>query len=84
MTGAVTCRQSPAGVAPVGRIAKCRIAAESKICKVKQVVTVEACHGAMEIGGMVDLQPGVGAGIERDVLAERPTVCTENSVRMIT
>ena len=28
---AVTCRQSPARVVAVGRIAKCRIAAESKI-----------------------------------------------------
>src|SRR6516162_768884 len=69
----VTHRQSSAGVVAVGHIAKYRIAAESKICKLKQVVTVEACHGATEIGGMVDLQRGVGAGIERDVLAERPT-----------
>src|SRR5262249_21093928 len=70
---AVTHRQSSAGVVAVGHIAKCGISAESKICKVKQVVTVEACHGATKIGGMVDLQRGVGAGIERNVLAERST-----------
>ena len=70
---AVTHRQSPARVVAVGRIAKCRIAAESKIRKVEHIVTVEACHGATEVGGMIDLQRGVGAGIERDVLAERPT-----------
>ena len=49
---AVTCRQSPARVVAVGRIAKCRIAAESKIRKVKHIVTVEASHCATEVGGM--------------------------------
>ena len=39
---AVTCRQSPARVVAVGRIAKCRIALESKIRKVKHIVSIEA------------------------------------------
>src|SRR4051794_16253604 len=70
---AVTCRQSPACVVAVGGIAKCGTAAESKIRNVKHIITVEAYHGATEIGGMVDLQRGVGASIERNVLAERPS-----------
>ena len=42
---AVTCRQSPARVVNFGRIAECRTAAESKICKVKHIVTVEVING---------------------------------------
>ena len=70
---AVTHRHGPARVAAVGRITKCRIFAESKIRKVEHIATVEACRGATEVGGMIDLQRGVCARIEPDVSAERPT-----------